>query len=158
MARYFEDITVGDKFAFGHYEVSEKEIVEFAEKYDPQRIHTDPTFAANSDLGGLIASGWHTAGMFMKMMVDAIMGEDSGMVSPGIDELRWVRPVRPGDILRAEGEVIGARLSQSKPDRGIVQMRYTVLNQDNQVVMSLKANSFMRRRSHTAADQGGNDG
>ena len=94
----------------------------------------------------------------MKMMVEAIMGEDSGMVSPGIDELRWVRPVRPGDILRAEGEVIGARPSQSKPDRGIVQMRYTVLNQDNQVVMSLKTNSFMRRRSHTAADQGGNDG
>jgi len=151
VTRYLEDINVGDKVAFGHYEVGEREIIEFATKYDPQRIHTDPAFAAEGDMGGLIASGWHTASMFMKMMVDAIMGQDSGMVSPGIDELRWLRPVRPGDVLRVEGEVTAARPSQSKPDRGIVQMRYAVLNQNDEVVMSLKTNNFMRRRDHAIA-------
>jgi carboxymethylenebutenolidase len=153
VTRYLEDITVGDKIAFGPYEVTEREIIEFATKYDPQRIHTDSAFAAKSDMGGLIASGWHTSAIFMKMMVDSIMDESSGMVSPGIDELRWLRPVRPGDILRAEGEVIGARPSQSKPDRGIVKTRYKVLNQDNDVVMGLTTNNFMRRRD-AAADKG----
>lgn len=149
MARYLEDITVGDKHAFGHYEVTEREILDFAKKYDPQRIHTDPDFAAQSEMGGLIASGWHTCGMFMRMMVDAVMGEDTGMVSPGVDELRWLRPVRPGDILRAEGEVVGTRPSQSKPDRGIVQMRYQVFNQNDDVVMTVKTSSFVRRRGAT---------
>jgi acyl dehydratase len=157
VTRYLEDINVGDKIAFGHYEVTEREIIEFATKYDPQRIHVDPAFAATSDMGGLIASGWHTSAIFMKMMVDSIMDESSGMVSPGIDELRWLRPVRPGDILRAEGEVIGARPSRSKPDRGIVKVRYKVLNQDDDVVMGLTTNNFMRRRD-AAADQGEDHG
>lgn len=146
MARFLEDIVVGETLAFGQYEVTEGEIVEFAKKYDPQRIHTDPDFAANSEMGSLIASGWHTCGMFMKMMVDAVMGEDTGMVSPGVDELRWLRPVRPGDTLRAEGEVVSARASRSKPDRGIVQMRYRVFNQHDDVVMTVKTSSFVRRR------------
>jgi len=155
VTRYFEDVTIGDKVAFGSYEVTEREIVEFAKKYDPQRIHTDPSFATQGDMGGLIASGWHTTGMFMRMMVDNLLGEDTGMVSPGIDELRWLRPVRPGDILRVEGEVAGARVSRSKPDRGIVQMRYEVLNQNDDVVMSLKTNNFMRRRNAESTAQGG---
>lgn len=158
MTRYLEDITVGHKLAFGSYEVSEREIIEFATKYDPQRIHTDPAFAATTDTGGLIASGWHTSAIFMKMMVDSIMDESSGMVSPGIDELRWVRPVRPGDILRAEGEVIGVRPSRSKPDRGIVKNRYRVLNQNDEVVMNLITNNFMRRREAAAAEKGENNG
>ncbi len=155
MTRYYEDVVVGDKMSFGRYKVTEREIIEFAKKYDPQRIHTDPAFATATDMGGLIASGWHTAGMFMKMMVESVLGEGSGMVSPGIDELRWLRPVRPGDVLRVEGEVAGARVSRSKPDRGIVTMRYEVLNQNDDVVMSLKTNSFMRRRELDAAAQGG---
>lgn len=150
MARYLEDIKIGNKFAFGRYEVTEQEIIEFSEKYDPQRIHTDPEFAAQSDVGGLIASGWHTCGMFMRMMVDEVMGEDTGMVSPGVEEIRWLRPVRPGDVLRAEGEVVGARPSRSKPDRGIVQMRYHVFNQDGDAVMSVTTNSFVRRRERSA--------
>lgn len=157
MTRYLEDITVGHKFSFGSYEVSEQEIIEFATKYDPQRIHTDPAFAATTDMGGLIASGWHTSAIFMKMMVDSIMDESSGMVSPGIDELRWVRPVRPGDVLRAEGEIVDVRPSRSKPDRGIVKTRYQVLNQDNELVMGLTTNNFMRRRPN-AVEQGEDHG
>ena len=114
------------------------------------RRHIDEAAAAESNYGGLIASGWHTSAIFMKMMVDSIMDESSGMVSPGIDELRWLRPVRPGDVLRVEGEVIGARPSRSKPDRGIVKVRYKVLNQDDDVVMGLTTNNFMRRREAAA--------
>jgi acyl dehydratase len=147
VTRYLEDITIGDRMEFGRYEVTEQEIIEFASKYDPQKIHTDPAFAAQSDMGGLIASGWHTSAMFMRMMVDEIMGQDTGMVSPGVDDLKWMRPVRPGDVLRVRGEIVAARPSRSKPDRGIVQTRYEVLNQNDDVVMSVKTNSFIRRRA-----------
>ncbi len=147
MTRYLEDIKIGDRMEFGRYEVTEQEIIEFASKYDPQKIHTDPAFAAQSDMGGLIASGWHTSAMFMRMMVDEIMGQDTGMVSPGVDDLKWMRPVRPGDVLRVRGEIVAARPSRSKPDRGIVQTRYEVLNQNDDVVMSVKTNSFIRRRA-----------
>lgn len=147
MTRYLEDIKIGDRMEFGRYEVTEQEIIEFASKYDPQKIHTDPAFAAESDMGGLIASGWHTSAMFMRMMVDEIMGQDTGMVSPGVDDLKWMRPVRPGDVLRVRGEIVAARPSRSKPDRGIVQTRYEVLNQNDDVVMSVKTNSFIRRRA-----------
>lgn len=147
MTRYLEDIKIGERMEFGRYEVTEQEIIEFASKYDPQKIHTDPAFAAESDMGGLIASGWHTSAMFMRMMVDEIMGQDTGMVSPGVDDLKWMRPVRPGDVLRVRGEIVAARPSRSKPDRGIVQTRYEVLNQNDDVVMSVKTNSFIRRRA-----------
>ena len=144
--RYFEDYVPGTTEEFGGVVVHEAEIIEFAKRFDPQEFHTDPEAAARSPFGGLIASGWHTAALMMRMFADHYLSPKSSLGSPGIDEIRWPRPVRPGDTLRVRVNILDARLSRSKPDRGIVNTLAEVLNQNGEVVMSLKATTLIRTR------------
>jgi acyl dehydratase len=144
--RYFEDYPPGAVFEGGAAAVSEAEILEFARKYDPQAMHTDPVAAARGYFGGLIASGWHTAAMTMRLFAAHFLSPASSLASPGIDELRWLKPVRPGDLLRVRITVTEARRSRSKPDQGIVHSFAEVLNQKDEVVMSLRPISLIRCR------------
>ena len=144
--RYFEDFHPGDVYPLGSRSVSKDEILDFARQYDPQYFHVDEERAKESIYGGLIASGWHTAAMTMRLACEAIMLQSAGMGSPGLDELRWVRPVRPGDTLHARMEILSARPSQSKPDRGVVQSQVVVTNQDGDTVLTWKAMGMYRRR------------
>lgn len=141
--RYFEDYVPGSVFEYGSITLSQDEIVEFARRFDPQFIHTDPLAAAKGPFGGLIASGWHTAAVMMRLFVDRYLSHVASMASPGIDELRWMRPVRPGDSLSIRVSVVEANRSRSKPDRGIVRSAIEVLNQDQEVVMSLMAMNIL---------------
>jgi acyl dehydratase len=150
--RYLENFTVGDTATFGRYEVTEDEIIEFAARYDPQAFHVDPDKGREQGWDGVIASGWHTCAMFMRMLVDNVMGEGNGMPSPGIEEVRWLRPVRPGYVLSVRSEVVEVRASRSKPDRGIVRTRFEVLDQTGEPVMSMINTGFMPRREATSAD------
>ena len=136
--RYFEDYRAGESTEFGDYLITAREIVEFAKRYDPQAFHIDPKAAANSHFGGLIASGFLTLGAMMRMMADHFISPLSSMGSPGLDEVRWLLPVRPDDRLRVRATVLDARRSQSKPDRGMIHVLYEVLNQDDQIAMSVK--------------------
>jgi len=145
-ARYFEDYHVGDVYLFGPVDVTQEEVIEFARRYDPQSFHVDPAAARQSMFGGLIASGWHTAALMMRVLVDNFVSTVAGLGSPGVDQLRWLAPVRPGDRLRMRVAVTEARRSQSKRDRGIVRSRVEVLNQADVVVMSVEAVSLMRCR------------
>jgi acyl dehydratase len=144
--RYFEDYPPGAVFTAGAVTVSEAEIVDFARRYDPQAMHTDPRAAALGQFGGLIASGWHTGAMMMRMFADNFLSPASSIASPGLDELRWLKPARPGDILRLRVTILDARRSRSKPERGIVRSLVEVLNQQGEVVMSLKPISLIRCR------------
>jgi acyl dehydratase len=144
--RYFEDYVPGSVHEFGPTVVDEAEIVEFARRYDPQPIHTDPQWARSGPFGGLIASGWHTAAIMMRLLVDQYLPSAASLASPGIDELRWLRPVRPGDELRVRVTVIEARPSRSKPDRGLLRSRIEVLEADGSAVMTLIALNIVRRR------------
>ena len=145
--RYFEDYQVGAMYEFGTVTMTEPEIIEYATRFDPQRMHTDLEYAASGPFHGLIASGWHTAGVFMRLYVDHYLSHVASLASPGIDELRWPAPVRPGDRLRMRVTVASARTSQSKPDRGLVHTDGELRNQDDVVVLSLKAMNFLRRRA-----------
>ncbi len=145
--RYFEDYPVGMVDEFGDVVVTAEDIVEFAERFDPQAMHTDPVAAARGPFGGLIASGWHTAAMVMRLVVENYLSKVATLPSPGIDELRWVRPVRPGDRLRVRTTVTEANRSRSKPDRGLVSSLVEVLNQNGDVVMSFRPMNLMRCRS-----------
>jgi acyl dehydratase len=136
--RWFEDYHVGMVDEFGDATVSAEEIVAFASRYDPQPMHTTAK--------ELIASGWHTVGLMMRLFVENYLSKVASLPSPGIDELRWLRPVRPGDTLRVRATVTEARRSRSKPDRGIVRSFVEVLNQDGEVVMSLRPMNLMRCR------------
>jgi acyl dehydratase len=144
--RYFEDYRPGAVFTGGPVAIGEAEIVEFARKYDPQAMHTDPEAAARGYFDGLIASGWHTAAVMMRLFVEHFLSPASSLASPGIDEVRWLRPVRPGDLLTLRVTVIAAERSRSRPERGTVRSLVEVLNQQDQVVMSLKPISFIRCR------------
>ena len=137
-ARWFEDYHVGMVDEFGEVTVTAEEIVEFATRYDPQPMHTTAQ--------ELIASGWHTVGLMMRLFVANYLSKVATLPSPGIDELRWLRPVRPGDTLRVRATVTEARRSRSKPDRGIVRTLVEVLNQNDEVVMSLRPMNLMRCR------------
>lgn len=143
---YFEDYVVGTSAELGPVRVTQDEIVEFATRYDPQVFHTDPVAAASSPYGGLIASGWHTCAVTMRLLVDNYLSADSSLGSPGLDELRWLAPVRPDDELRVHLRVVEARPSASKPDRGVVRTRVEVLNQDDVTVLSMVAVNLVRRR------------
>jgi acyl dehydratase len=143
---YFEDYVPGSVHEFGPAVVDEAEIVEFASRYDPQPIHTDPQWARSGPFGGLIASGWHTAAIMMRLLVDQYLPPAASLGSPGIDELRWLRPVRPGDELRVRVTVIEARPSRSKPDRGLLRSRIEVLEAGGSAVMTLTALNMIRRR------------
>jgi acyl dehydratase len=144
--RYFEDYVPGAVFEYGTISVNQADLIEFAKRFDPQPFHIDPDAAARGPFGGLIASGWHTASLVMRLLVDRYLSSVASLGSPGVDELRWTRPVRPGDSLRVRVSVLDARRSRSKPDRGLVRSHFEVVNQDGDVVMSLKALNFLRCR------------
>ncbi len=145
--RYFEDYAPGAVLEYGHIPVTEADIVEFARRFDPQDMHVDPEAAARGLFGGLIASGWHTAAMMMRLFADNFLSKVASLASPGIDELRWLQPVRPGDTLRIRVTVLEASSSRSRPDRGMVRTLVEVLNQQEEVVMSLKPMNIIRRRT-----------
>ena len=147
--RYFEDYEPGSVYEFGSIAVTEEEVLEFGRRFDPQVFHTDPEAAATTEYGGLIASGWHTAALMMRLYSDHYLPKPSTLVSPGVDELRWLLPVRPGDALSLRVTVLEARPSRTKPDRGIVRSAVEVLNQRGEVVMTVTAtNFFLRRGTH----------
>lgn len=143
---YFEDFSVGRVFDSGTRQLSEQDILGFAREYDPQYFHTDPEAAKQSIFGGLIASGWQTVGVCMRLMCDSYLLESSSMGSPGVDAVRWVKPVYPGDTLRMRATVIAAKPSSSKPDRGIATMRCEVFNQKDELVMHMQSMQMMGRR------------
>ncbi|MGK3206648.1 MaoC family dehydratase [Amycolatopsis sp. MEPSY49] len=134
--RYFEDYVPGVTHDCGSVEVTEADILDFARRYDPQSFHVDAVAAAGGPFGGLIASGWHTASLMMRLYADHYLSEVSSLGSPGVDELRWPRPVRPGSVLRLRATVAEARLSRSKPDRGLVRTRVELVDGGNDVVFS----------------------
>jgi acyl dehydratase len=144
---YFEDLVVGAEREFGTYEVTREEVIEFARKYDPQPFHLSDEGAANTHFKRLCASGWHTAAMTMAVIARAVVNEEqAGLGSPGIDELRWLKPVYPGDTLRVRGEILEKTPSRSKPDLGSFRTRTTVANQDNVPVMTFVSIVLIRRR------------
>ncbi|OJH37313.1 MaoC family dehydratase [Cystobacter ferrugineus] len=144
--RYFEDFQVGQVHELGTYEVTREEILAFARQYDPQPFHMDEEAGRRSIYGSIIASGWQTAAICHRLLVRAVLEDSSSMGSPGLDELRWLRPVRPGDTLSARIEVLEASPSRSKPDRGSVKTRMEVRNQQGEVVMTELASVLFRRR------------
>lgn len=151
---YFEDIIVGKKSSFGHYEVTREEVIEFASKYDPQPFHLDDLAASQTYFGRLSASGWHTGSMAMRMIVENMKAnQQAGLGSPGIDELRWLQPVYPGDTLRIESEILSKRRSKSRPEMGSFVGRTTVLNQNDVAVMSMVSTGFIRVRNPELAGE-----
>jgi acyl dehydratase len=150
--RWFEDFAEGEVFEFGDRLITAEEIVEFARRYDPQPFHVDEAAAAKSHFGGLVASGWMTAAVLMSVLCEHFIAPQSSMGSPGVDKLRWTRPVRPGDRLKVRVSVLEIRRSQSKPDRGVVTMRQEALNQRGEVVMSHEGLAMVRCRSDPMPD------
>jgi acyl dehydratase len=146
VTRYFEDYVPGTSVECGSFSLSEAEIIAFATEYDPQPFHVDPLAAKNGPFGGLIASGWHTTSRMMRLLVDNYVSQESGLGAAGVDELRWLRPVRPGDTLHVRATVTEARRSSSKPDRGIVKTLMELTNQDGDLVMTVTAINFVRAR------------
>ncbi|MDX1529095.1 MAG: MaoC family dehydratase [Gammaproteobacteria bacterium] len=147
MSRYFDDFSPGDRFVSKGVTFTEADIISFALRYDPQPFHIDVEAAARSPYGGLIASGFHTLAQGFRMLLQEGMFAECSMGSPGMDELRWLAPVRPGDTLHMEGEVVAARPSSSKPDRGILKVSYRALNQRGETVMTLSMAHLLRRRA-----------
>lgn len=144
---YFEDLEVGKETDFGSYQVTREEVLEFAGKYDPQPFHLSDEEAAKTHFGRLAASGWHTAAMVMSVIARKVVGEkQAGLGSPGIDELRWLKPVYPGDTLRVRGKILDKRESQSKPHIGIFRTATTVTNQNDEPVMTFTSIVLIRRR------------
>jgi len=144
---HLEDFEVGQTFDLGQHRFDADEVIEFATQFDPQPFHVDPEAAAASNFGGLIASGWHTGSVFMRLLVDGLLVRCASMGSPGVDELRWLAPVRPGDILTATLEVEDVRPSKSRPDRGFITTRAVLTNQDGTEAFTLRAPLMMRRRT-----------
>ena len=143
---YWEDFESGQVWDLGSRTVSEAEIVAFARQWDPQPFHVDPDAAQGSVFGGLIASGWHTGAMWMRLYVDSLLDGAAGMGSPGIEELRWLAPVRPGDELHGRLTVLEATPSERHPDRGTIRIRGEMVNQEGVTVMSMVSRGHFRRR------------
>ncbi len=143
--RYFEDFQIGQELPLGRYAVTRGEIVAFAAEFDPQPFHLDEAAGADSLLGGLAASGWHTCALFMRILYDGWLREAASMGSPGVDMLKWVRPVRPGDVLTGRSVVLDTRASNSRPDRGFARFRHEVVNGRGEIVM-LAENPIMFSR------------
>ncbi len=145
--QYLEDIKVGDKSSYGNYKVTREEVLEFASKYDPQPFHLDDEAAAKTHFGRISASGWHTAAMTMAMLVENLKKHrQAGLGSPGLDELRWLKPVYPGDTLRVESEITEVRPSRSRPEMGSIHSTITVFNQDDVPVMRMKSIGLVATR------------
>ena len=151
--KFYEDIEVGDRREFGRYEVTREEVTDFARKYDPQPFHLDDDAAAATHFGRLSASGWHTCSMTMAMMVENMKTEKSaGLGSPGVDQLRWKKPVYPGDTLRCETEIIEKRRSASRPEMGIFKSRIRTFNQDGDMVLEMVSNALIATREPGGSD------
>jgi acyl dehydratase len=144
--RYFEDYRPGISCTCGNTVVTEEAILRFAREFDPQTMHIDVAAAQAGPFHGLIASGWHTGAMVMRITVEHFLNSAASLASPGVTELRWLKPVRPGDTLRVRFTILDARPSQSKPDRGLVRTNIEALNQTGEVVMSMTALNMIRRR------------
>ena len=150
---FYEDLEIGLTRNFGGYEVTREEVVEFASQYDPQPFHLDDEVAAQTHFGRLSASGWHTCAMTMRMMVDNMMNEKSaGLGSPGVDQLRWKKPVYPGDTLRCETEILEKRRSASRPEMGIFKSRIRTFNQHDDMVLEMISNALIRTRNPGGSD------
>jgi acyl dehydratase len=143
---YFEDFKVGETSEMGRRVVDRDEVIAFARDFDPQPFHTDEEAARASMFGGLIASGWHTVSMVMRMMCDSYLLQSASLGSPGVDHVKWLKPVRPGDTIRAVRTVLEARVSKSKPDVGIVKTRWDVYNQADEPVMTMEGYGMFRVR------------
>ena len=143
---YFEDFTVGGVWEAEGPALSESEIVDFASRFDPQYFHVDAAAAKDSPFGGLIASGWHTVGLCMRLICDAYLLEAASLGSPGVNAVRWTQPVRPGDRLKLRMTVLEAKPSRSKPDRGTVLHRWEVFNQRGESVMTMEGYGMFSRR------------
>ena len=144
--RYFEDFAVGSIIEVGSFTVSEAEIIEFATRFDPQPFHIDAEAAAESIFGGIIASGWHTCSMMMRLMVDGYLRDSSSLGSPGVDEVRWLKPVRGGDILTVSSEILESVPSASRPDRGVIFTLWQATNQHGDLVATIKGRGMFARR------------
>ena len=136
--RYLDDYLEGNVHELGTIAVDPDEVVRFGKRFDPQDFHSDPEAAARTPFGGLIASGWHTAGLMMRLYVEKYLTHVGSLASPGVDELRWPKPVRPGDVLSVRVTILSARPSRSKPDRGLVTSLIEVFNQHGETVMTMK--------------------
>ncbi|MFK8021510.1 MAG: MaoC family dehydratase [Pseudomonadales bacterium] len=145
--RYFEDFHVGEVIELARYTVDQEEIISFASQYDPQYFHCDPNAAQQSAIGGLIASGWHTCSIFMRLQCDAFLVDSASIASPGVDEVRWIAPVHPGDTLSGTVEVFETRRSRTRPDRGIVRCHCALLNQNADQVLTLSTAGFFSCRN-----------
>ena len=148
---YFEDFPVGEIKEYGDRLVTADEIVAFARRFDPQSFHLDAEAAKDSQAGGLIASGWHTASLLMRMTCDEFLLRSASQGAPGVDEVKWIKPVRPGECLRVRRTTLGARGSASRPEIGILEFLFEVLSASGETLMSQKNVMFIRRRSGEAA-------
>jgi len=153
--RYLEDFKAGQTFRSGRIGIDGERIRTFAAEFDPQPFHLDERAASDSIFGGLAASGWHTAAITMRLLVDSDLKPAGGIVAAGFDEFRWPRPVRPGDELRVESEVLEIRASKSRPDQGIIKVRATTLNQNNEAVQVSVGNLIVRGRPASSGETHG---
>jgi len=144
--RYLEDFAVGQTFGSGRLRIDKERVLAFAAEFDPQPFHLDEAAARHSIFGGLAASGWHTAAVTMRLLLESELKPAGGIIGAGLDECRWPRPVRPGDELRVECEVIEVRPSKSRPEQGLIKLRTTTLNQDDEVVLVHVVNMVVPRR------------
>lgn len=144
---YFEDFRVGETMPLSSRCVTEEEIIAFARQFDPQPFHADPEAARSSIYGGLIASGWHTCCLVMRLMCDGYLLETASLGSPGMDEIRWLKPVRPGDTIRGEQLTLDAHVSKSKPDRGVVHSAWRIYNQNDELIMTMRGMVLFSRRA-----------
>jgi acyl dehydratase len=144
--RYFDDYVPGSTYDCGSVSIDQASIIDFAKEFDPQPFHVDPVAAASGPFGGLIASGWQTAALVMRLLVDRYLSTEASLGGAGVDEIRWPYPVRPGDTLRVRATVVESRRSLSKPDRGIIKTLAEAVNQDGQTVMRATAINFLRVR------------
>ena len=144
--RFFEDLKAGDRFRSGPYEVTEEQIISFAQEFDPQPFHLDVAVAGRTIFGGLIASGWHTAAITMRLFVQTLNFAE-GAIGLGVDELRWPNALRPRDVLQVETEIIDLRVSRSKPTHGVVRLRNVTTNQRGETVQTMFASALVLRRA-----------
>lgn len=153
--QYFEDLEVGKTARFGSYDVTREEVIDFASKYDPQPFHLDDEAAAKTHFGRLSASGWHTCAMTMSMLVANLKeNRQAGLGSPGMDNLRWLKPVYPGDTLRCETTILEKRRSKSRPEMGLFKSHLQVFNQNNEPVMEMTSNGLIEVRDPSAPIEG----
>jgi acyl dehydratase len=152
--RYLEDFNPGQVFELGSRTVTREEILDFARKFDPQPFHVDEEAARRTPFGGLIASGWHTTAIYMRLYADAVLSDSASLGSPGVEQIRWLAPVRPGDTLHGRLEIVDVRASERDPGRGTVLLASELRNQDGRVVLSFRGRGLFERRAAGEAAAG----